>query len=163
MGTLPPLIVGADHNGFRLKTALKAWLVRRGYTVSDVGASRPNPRDDYPVYAALVSRAVAAGRGLGLLICGSGHGMVIAANRFSKVRAALSQTPLSATRARHDDHANVLVLAAWEITEPRARRVIAAWLDATPSRINRHRRRLKMLERLTFKNPKFQTNVKFKG
>lgn len=140
--------VGADHNGYRLKEALKRWLSARGLVVHDVGASRHLPHDDYPVFAASVARAVRAGRGIGVLVCGSGHGMAITANKFKGVRAALCSTPFSAKMARHDDHANVLVLAGWETTLPQAKKILTAWLNTTPSRVARHRRRVAMIERL---------------
>lgn len=140
--------VGADHNGFKLKEQLKPWLSARGLAIHDVGAPRHLPHDDYPVFAAAVARAVSHGRGTGVLVCGSGHGMAITANRFRGVRAALCATPFSAKMARHDDHANVLVLAGWETTFPQAKKIIAAWLKTAPSRIKRHQRRVAMIERL---------------
>lgn len=146
----PPatIYVGADHNGYQLKEALKTLLSARGLTVHDVGAPRQAAHDDYPVYAASVAKAVRAGRGLGMLVCGSGHGMAITANRFRGVRAALCATPFSATMARHDDHANVLVLAGWEISTAQAKKILTAWLKTAPSRVARHRRRVAMIERL---------------
>lgn len=139
--------IGADHNGYRLKEKLKPWLSARGLAVHDIGAPRHLPHDDYPVYAARVAQAVRAGRGFGMLLCGSGHGMAITANKFKSVRAALCTTPFSATMARHDDHANVLVLAGWETTFPQAKKILTAWLKTTPSRVARHRRRVAMIER----------------
>lgn len=148
MRTTPSIIFGADHNGFRLKRDLSAWMSRRGYRVVDLGAKSLNVRDDYPVFAAAVAHAVGRGRGLGVLICGSGHGMAIAANRNRRVRAVLCGTTFSAKMARHDDHANVLVLAAWETTLPRARQILSTWLRTAESQISRHRRRVAMLSKL---------------
>ncbi|TSC76296.1 MAG: ribose-5-phosphate isomerase B [Parcubacteria group bacterium Gr01-1014_31] len=148
MHTTPSIFFGADHNGFRLKQRLGAWISRRGRRVVDLGAKTLDPRDDYPVFAAAVAQAVARGRGLGVLICGSGHGMAIAANRNRRVRAVLCGSPFSAKMARHDDHANVLVLAAWETTLPRARQILSAWLKTEESRIPRHQRRVAMLSKL---------------
>ncbi|MDO8559447.1 MAG: RpiB/LacA/LacB family sugar-phosphate isomerase [bacterium] len=149
MRTTPSIFFGADHNGFRLKQGLCAWMSRRGYRVVDLGAHSLDPRDDYPLFAAMVARAVARGQGLGVLICGSGHGMAIAANRNRRVRAVLCGTPFSAKMARHDDHANVLVFAAWETTLPRARRILGTWLGTAESRIPRHRRRVAMFSKLS--------------
>ncbi len=144
---VPPLYLGADHNGYRLKEQLKRWLENRSYPINDLGAARRMPRDDYPVYAAAVAKAVAAKRGLGLLVCGSGHGMAITANRFRGVRAALCTTPFSARMARHDDHANVLILAGWQTTFPQAKKIVSVWINTSPSRVPRHRRRVAMIER----------------
>lgn len=140
------IYVGADHNGFSLKERLKPWLERRGI-VHDVGAERLLPDDDYPAYAAAVAKAVSTGRGFGLLVCGSGHGMTIAANRFRGVRAALCGTVFSARMAKRDDHANVLVLAAGETNLPQAKRIITTWLRTAPNQRQRYRRRIAMLER----------------
>ena len=142
----PVIFLGADHNGYRLKELLKQWLVSQGITVRDTGAVKRAPHDDYPVFAATVANAVSRGKGLGLLMCGSGHGMAIAANKFPRVRAALCTTPFSARMARHDDHANILALAAWETTAAQAKKILAAWLKTIPSRVARHRRRVAMIE-----------------
>src|SRR3989338_3713271 len=104
----PQIILGADHNGYQLKQQLKRWLETRGFSTIDVGAKIFAPREHYPIFAKAVARAVKAGRGLGVLACGSGHGMVIGANRARGVRAALCGTTFSAEMASHDDHANVL-------------------------------------------------------
>ncbi len=153
--TRPIIYLGADHNGFGLKERIKRWLRQRGLTRRDLGAARLAPGDDYPDYAAAVARAVAAGKGEGLLICGSGHGMAIAANRFRGVRATLCLTPESARRARHEDRANVLVLAARETSWPQAQRILQTWLKTPFSRAVRHRRRVTMIEKSP--NSKFQT------
>ena len=144
----PRLYLGADHNGYRLKEQLKRWLQARGFAVHDLGAARYKPRDDYPIYAAAVARAVSAARGEGVLICGSGHGMAMAANRFRRVRAALCLSPASARQARHDDHANVIVLASWATTFPAAKKILTAWKKTAWSRVPRHRRRVAMFEHL---------------
>lgn len=144
----PQIILGADHNGYRLKEHIARWLTSRGFPTVDAGAKNLDPRDHYPIFAKAVASAVKDGHGLGVLICGSGHGMVIAANRVRGVRAALCTTPFSAAMARHDDHANVLVIAAWETNFARAKGIMNRFLTTKPSTAARHLRRLAMLERI---------------
>lgn len=142
------IFLGADHNGFALKQRLRDELNRRGFDVADLGARRLELDDDYPDFAVAVARAVAKTRELGILICGSGHGMAIAANKVKGVRAVTCATPASARASRRDDHANVLSLPAWEITWPKAKTVVDTWLRTQPSSAARHRRRVAKIQRL---------------
>ena len=139
--------LGADHNGYALKEQIKRYLTTKKIPVQDLGAERLVARDDYPDYAIAVARKVAAG-GQGILVCGSGHGMAIAANKIDGARAALCATPFSAKMAKHDDHANILVLASWENNFAQVKKIIAAWLTAQPSRVPRHLQRIKKITRL---------------
>lgn len=142
------IFLGADHNGFALKSHLRDELSRRGFDVADLGARRLQLDDDYPDFAVAVARAVAKSGELGILICGSGHGMAIAANKIKRVRAVTCTTPASARASRRDDHANVLSLPAWELTWPKARAVVDTWLRTVPSSAARHRRRVAKIQRL---------------
>ncbi|MBI3956797.1 MAG: RpiB/LacA/LacB family sugar-phosphate isomerase [Candidatus Kerfeldbacteria bacterium] len=151
------VIIGADHQGAALKRDLVAWLERRGLAVDDrrdrasLRSSRVSTRadDDYPRIAAAVARALKASKAeTGLLICGSGNGMVIAANRFAHIRAALAPAPSYAVKARQDENANVLVLPAWWVNRTAARRILTVWLSTRPSRAARHRRRIRQLTAL---------------
>ena len=110
---------GADHRGFALKEQLKPFVQNMGYEVADVGAATENPDDDYPDYAIAVAREIAAAptERKGILICGSGAGMAITANKFRGIRAAHSSSTDEAYAARHDDNANILVIAA-DFTKP---------------------------------------------
>ena len=106
------IIVGADHAGYAAKEHLKLWLEERGHDVTDVGTDGP-ASVDYPDYAALVAQAVIADDvALGLLICGSGIGMSIAANKVDGIRAAHCTDCYQARVARQHNHANVLCLGA---------------------------------------------------
>lgn len=143
------IYLGADHNGFGMKHGLAAWLLGRGFSVRDLSNRRKQATDDYPAYAAAVARAVARHRGsVGILLCGSGNGMAMAANRFRAIRAALCATPRAARKARTDEDANVLVLPSWWITERQARAITAVWLATRFSAQARHVRRIRQLTRL---------------
>ena len=106
------LAVGADHAGYAAKENLKRWLAERGHDVEDVG-THGTASVDYPDYAGQVGRLVASGKvGLGLLVCGSGIGMSIAANKVKGIRAAVCTEPFSSRHARLHNNANVLCLGA---------------------------------------------------
>ena len=117
------IVIGSDHGGFEIKELVKGLLDRQGAAIEDVGCSGTDSVD-YPDYASLVAREVSAGRAeLGVLVCTTGIGMSIAANKFPRVRAALCMTPHMATMARHHNNANVLVLAGGLI-EPEEAEII---------------------------------------
>lgn len=109
------IYLGSDHNGFRLKATLVDHLKRSGYEVVDDGPDKLDPNDDFPVFAARVVNAVLGSDdkdARGILICGSGQGMVMAANRHRGIRAALIYDRESARSSRNDDDANVMALPA---------------------------------------------------
>jgi ribose 5-phosphate isomerase B len=133
--------LGSDHRGFRLKEMLRGWLADSGHRVLDFGTDSDEPAD-YPDHAFLVGEAVAARRARrGILLCGTGIGMSIAANKVHGVRAALCCDEKMAVASREHNDANVLCLAADRLSPARARRVVAAWL-ATGHAGGRHRRRV---------------------
>ena len=104
------IIVGSDHAGFKLKEAVKKYLADKGYEVEDVG-THSDSSTDYPDYAAAVAKAVSQGRyPMGVLICGSGVGMCMTANRFKGVRAVLAPTTEHARLGRQHNNANVLCM-----------------------------------------------------
>lgn len=141
------LYIGADHNGYWLKEELKEYLRRRRVAVKDVGALTHKKGDDYPDYAAKLARCMKGGD-LGILACGSGHGMVVAANKIKGIRASMAQSVFSAKKSREDDHLNVLVLSAWETNIERAKRIVASWLTTKPLSAARHLRRIAKISRL---------------
>ena len=141
------LYVASDHNGFKLKEQLKVFLRQKKLAFSDLGPHTLVKADDYPDFAVAVARKIRQAD-QGILICGSGHGMAITANKVKGVRAALCGSAFSAKMARHDDHANVLVLASWETNLPTAKKIVGAWLATKPSTIARHVRRVKKINRL---------------
>jgi len=137
----PPVYIGADHAGFELKEAVKAALAEQGRDVVDAG-TRSAEAADYPDFAARVARNISQGTGgRGILICGSGIGMSITANRFPGVRAALCLDVETARLSRLHNDANILVLAARKTKTDAALKITAAWLE-TPFEGGRHQRRL---------------------
>jgi RpiB/LacA/LacB family sugar-phosphate isomerase len=137
---------GADHRGFALKEELKAWLAARGHRVTDCGAASAD-RVDYPDYAFKVAREVDRHRAeRGILICSTGIGMSIAANRLPRVRAALCQSERLARLSREHNDANVLCLGANVVSGAEARRIVGVWLK-TEFAGGRHARRVRKLRR----------------
>lgn len=127
---MKPLILGADHAGYDLKEAVKAILAKAGIPVTDAGTDDPEPVD-YPDFARPVAEAVSAGRFTrGILVCGSGVGMSIAANRYPGVRAALCLDEETARMSRLHNDSNVLVLAGRKTDPEAARRIVRTWLES---------------------------------
>src|SRR5262249_16881800 len=128
----PPgtIAIGADHGGFELKEALKQHLVKRGVSVADFG-TRSHESTDYPDYAQAVAQTVALHRAdFGVLICTTGVGMSISANKVPGVRAALVGDALTAARARQHNNANVLCLAGQTTPMEEATKIVDAFLNA---------------------------------
>jgi ribose 5-phosphate isomerase B len=135
------IAVAADHAGVALKDHLRGVLERLGHQVSDLGTHGAESVD-YPDYAAAVGRAVAAGEAdRGLLVCGTGVGMAMAANKIHGVRAASCNNLFLAQLARAHNDANVLALGAREIAPPHAAAILESFL-ATPFDGGRHQGRV---------------------
>lgn len=133
--------VGADHAGVELKDKVKTWLVGHGHQVLDVGTHGPDSVD-YPDFAAAVGVAVAAGRATrGVLVCGTGIGMAIAANKIAGIRAVQCNDVASARISREHNDSNVLALGARTTAEDVAFTIVDAWL-ATTFEGGRHTRRV---------------------
>ena len=122
------LFVASDHAGFQLRKILVQHLRERGETVMDLGPTAPE-RCDYPDYAEQVARRVAAGEGLGVLVCGSGVGMSMAANKVAGVRAAVVSDVFSARMAALHNNANVLCLGERVVGAGLALDLVDAWLS----------------------------------
>ena len=136
------IAVGADHAGVPLKRALLALLEAEGHDTLDLGSDGPEPVD-YPDFARAVGEAVARGEAeRGLLVCGSGIGTSMAANKIPGVRAALSHDTYSARQGVEHDDVNVLCLGARVIGPDLAAEIVRAWLGARFSGEERHVRRL---------------------
>jgi len=139
--------VGADHAGFHLKEALKGWLIDHGYQVADYGTHTAEPVD-YPDYAAEVAEAVADGKvERGVLVCGTGIGMAIAANKVPGVRAALCSDLYTARMSREHNDANVLALGGRLMGPEMAVDILRMWIE-TDFGNDRHRRRLHKIDDL---------------
>lgn len=139
--------VASDHAGFVLKEELKRYLRELGQEVFDHGTDSPDSVD-YPDYAKKVALDVSKGRyARGLLVCATGIGMTIAANRFPSVRAALVKDPFSAEMSVRHNNANIIVFGAKTTSVNEAKAWLKIWLD-TEFEGGRHERRLKKIEDL---------------
>jgi len=135
--------VGADHGGLSLKTDLIPWLESRGHQVLDAGAYSLDPADDYPDFAEAVAGAVTSDQAeRGILICGSGVGACIAANKVPGVRACLGHDIYSAHQGVEHDDMNILCLGARVVGIELAKDLVAAFLNAGFTGEERYRRRL---------------------
>lgn len=136
-----PVIIGSDHAAFPLKETLKHYVEQKNIAVTDVG---PHSADavDYPDYAFLVAGAVSSGKyERGILLCGTGLGMSMAANKFPHVRAALCNDLFSAIMSRRHNNANILVMGGRVIGDVLAKEIVSAWME-TPFEGGRHQRRI---------------------
>jgi RpiB/LacA/LacB family sugar-phosphate isomerase len=138
--------LGADHGGYELKEALKQYLQQRGLSVTDFGAKSKEPGDDYPDFARPVAQAVAAGQAeLGLLICTSGVGMSMAANKVPGARAALVADEQTAALVRQHNDANILCLSGKNTSPELGRKILNAFLGAKFEG-GRHERRVNKMD-----------------
>jgi len=144
------IYLGADHRGFALKKELKTHLESSGYEVIDFGNKTLNENDDYVDFARDVAAHVSKdpSLGKGVLICGSGVGMDIVANKFRNVRASLCFSPDHAMAARSDDDPNILVLPADFLDEGQTKQIVSAWLQTPFSGEEKYTQRLKKIEAL---------------
>jgi ribose 5-phosphate isomerase B len=136
------IAIAADHGGFHLKALLVEFLKKLGHEVNDLGTYSDEPVD-YPDYARAVSREIMIGKAdRGILICGSGVGACVAANKFPGIRAAICHDTFSAHQGVEDDNINILCLGARVIGTELAKDIVRTWLSASFSGAERHRRRL---------------------
>ena len=135
------IALGADHAGWQLKEEIKAWLLGRNVEVTDFGTHSPDPVD-YPDYAAQVGEAVASGKAArGVLVCGTGIGMAMAANKVPGVRAAFCPDLFTARMSREHNDANVLTLGGRLTGRELALEIVEMWLRAE-FQSGRHGRRV---------------------
>lgn len=145
------IFLGADHNGYEMKARLTDYLRRSGYDVVDEGDGKLQPEDDFPQFAGRVVQAMRGSREKdvrGILICGSGQGMCMAANRFKGIRAALAFDQEEARSARNDDDSNVLCLSSRTLSFDQALGIVHAWLLTPFAGASRFKRRIKELDEL---------------
>lgn len=141
------IYIGADHAGYTAKEKLKAALEKQSYRIIDLGAPSKDESDDYPIIAAKVARAIIKNQGSkGILLCGSGQGVCIAANRIKGIRAAVAWNAQSAAASRHDDDANILCLGARFFTLQQLLAITHCWLRTPFSNFSRHKYRIKLLK-----------------
>jgi len=141
------IVIGSDHGGLELKEAIQAALAARGAEVEDYGTDRGDSVD-YPDFAEKVAGAISRGEAeLGILVCGTGIGMSIVANKFTGVRAALATDEFMARMAREHNNANILVLGGRVLTAEKAVKMVNVWLDSHYEG-GRHQRRLDKITQL---------------
>ena len=139
--------MGCDHGGYPLKEFLKSWLQEQGHTVVDCGTDSTDSCD-YPVFGAAAAREVAEGRcERGIVICTTGIGISIAANKVKGIRCALCSDPLSAEMTRRHNDANMLAMGAGMIGRNMAQRITEVFLS-TPFEGGRHQRRVDLISQL---------------
>lgn len=145
------IFIAADHRGFELKNKLLEYFQNKNIRIEDLGNYEYQPEDDYPDFAKRVAKAVLQNpqNHLGILICGSGCGVAIAANRFAGIRAGLAMNPDQAHHIRENDHVNVLTLASDYTTFEAATEIIDAFLSATPKTEEKYLRRIEKIEDTT--------------
>jgi ribose 5-phosphate isomerase B len=145
------IYIGADHNGFELKKQITDFLTRSDYEVIDEGDAQLNPNDDYPQFAGRLVAGLLASPdkdAKGILICGSGQGICMAANRFKGIRASLCWDQPEARAARNDDDSNVLCLSSRFTDLKTAEAIIMTWLNTPFAGADRFKRRIKQLDEL---------------
>ncbi|KKU15659.1 hypothetical protein A3I34_00595 [Candidatus Jorgensenbacteria bacterium RIFCSPLOWO2_02_FULL_45_12] len=144
------IYIGADHRGYKLKEAVKAFLQNRGYQIWDTGNFVYDEHDDYPDFARALAEKVSKNyeNSRGVLICGSGAGISVAANKFRGIRAAILMNSDQAFDARSDDDINVLVIPADYVTSDTARNILITWLETPFSREERFRTRLEKISKI---------------
>lgn len=146
------IYLGADHNGFEYKASIADFLQRSGHDIVNTGSVTPDPNDDFPLFAGQVVNEVLADHdptARGILICGSGQGMCMAANRFKGIRASLCWNLEEARAARNDDDSNVLCLSSRQLDLPSTQAIINCWLETPFAGAERYTRRIKQLDQLT--------------
>ena len=147
------IAIGNDHGGFKLKEEIKKYLDEIGIEYMDLG-SYNDERTDYPIYAKKVIEAINQKQcDRGILICRSGHGMTIVANKFKKIRAANIQSEEEAIRAKADDNINVIALSGDDMDINKAVRIIRSWI-ATEFKGGRYQERIDMIEEIEKQNMK---------
>jgi ribose 5-phosphate isomerase B len=138
--------IASDHAGVEMKNVLVGELRKLGYQPDDLGAKDPDKPDDYPDYAHPLAKEISDGEAKrGILLCGSGVGMDIVANRYHGVRAALAWEPVIGELSRKHNDSNVLVLPARFLSNEQGVEIMKAWLDAKFEG-GRHERRVKKIE-----------------
>ncbi len=148
MGAEKSIIIGSDHAAYDLKENIKAYLLQTGHTVEDVGASG-NQSVHYPEYGGKVAGRISEGEFTkGILMCGTGLGMSMVANRYPGVRAALCNGLFAAAMSRRHNDANILVMGGRVIGIDLAREIVRVFLE-TPFEGGRHQLRIDLFDRIS--------------
>lgn len=142
------IYLGADYAGYKLKQAIVKYLSVKKIRFHDLGAYTDDPKNDFPDFAWPVAKKVSKSKNdLGILVCGTGAGMCIAANRFRGARAVLAYSVKQAKSSRTHDNANILCLSAWETTQAQTLKIISAWLATNFVKLPRRVRRFTKIDK----------------
>ncbi len=142
------IAIASDHAGFKMKQVLVEFLKKEGHIVQDLGTTNEDPVD-YPTYAAKVAKRVSKDKTLrGILICGTGIGMAIAANKIKGIRAAPCTSVNLAKMSRIHNDSNILCLGAREIDTLLAKDIARTWLSTKASAEERHTHRIELIRDL---------------
>lgn len=145
--------LGADHRGYKLKEKLKTWLNELQYDFKDLGAYEFNKKDNYTLYAEKVGSIVGKEKGSrGILLCGSGVGVDIVANKFDGVRASVGKSKEQIKAGRNDDDMNILVIAADFTSKEEAKGMLKVFLKTKFSQKERFKKRLEDIKRIEANN-----------
>ncbi|MCG2717265.1 MAG: ribose 5-phosphate isomerase B, partial [Nanoarchaeota archaeon] len=138
------VIIGSDHGGFELKQKIKKYLDSKEIQTDDVGV-KDNVSCDYPDYAAAVAKRVQETKELGIIICGTGIGVCMTANKFRGIRAALCYDKYTAKMAREHNNANILCIGGRTTKERMAKKIVDIFLNTQASTEERHKKRLEKI------------------
>jgi len=142
------IYIGSDHAGFRLKEYIKIYLSKTGYGPVDMGNEKYEPGDDYPDYAARVARKVSETGRRGIIICDSGVGVCITANKIKNIRAVNPTNAVVARMSREHNNTNILCLGQNYIKPLLAKKIINIWLETEFSQEKRHHKRVDKINRI---------------
>lgn len=143
------IYLASDHGGFKQKKRIAAWLSKQNIPYRDLGPHWLDTTDDYPIWAARVARLVQRDtHGKGILLCRTGVGMALVANKFSGIRAVQGTSVSIAKQSRLDENTNVITIASDLTTLPSAQKILHAWLTTNFTQQKRHQRRLKQISRI---------------
>ena len=151
------IYIGADHAGFELKEKIKKFLAKEGYQFEDLGPYEYDPSDDYPDFAVKVCQKVLETNGKGILICGTGQGMDLVANKIPGIYAEVCWDENTAKHAKEHSNANILCFGGRTVKPELAKKMVKIWLETPFIPRKRHLRRvnkIKTIERKYLNNAK---------
>ncbi|MFH1971536.1 MAG: RpiB/LacA/LacB family sugar-phosphate isomerase [Patescibacteria group bacterium] len=147
------IYIGSDHRGFSLKEKIAKWLFEKKYDFLDLGALSLDPTDDYTKYAAEVASLVSKNKdSKGILLCGSGVGVDVVANKFDGIRSSIGKSSEQVKAGRAHDDMNILVIAADFTEEKEAKEMLKMFLETIFKNIKRHKKRLEEIVKIEANN-----------
>ncbi len=142
------IYIGSDHAGFKLKNYIKIYLLKIGYVPIDIGNEKYEPGDDYPDYALKVAKKVSETNGRGIIVCDSGVGVCITANKIKNIRALNTINPIIVQMSREHNNTNILCMGQNYIGSHLAKKILHVWLETEFSQEKRHHRRVDKINRI---------------